>query len=97
MPYAGEEPYRGPGQVVEKVLGPINADVENLRLEIREVIGLGAQVAALGTYYRADLPDAELHLLDTGHFALATHVDEIAGLIADFHARHAEAAARAAA
>ena len=31
-----------------------------------------------------DLPDAELHLLDTGHFATATHSDEIAELIAAF-------------
>jgi pimeloyl-ACP methyl ester carboxylesterase len=31
--------------------------------------------------YVEDLPDAELHLLDTGHFATATHGREIAGLI----------------
>lgn len=37
--------------------------------------------------YLADLPDAELHLLDTGHFALETHLREIAPLIADFLAR----------
>lgn len=36
-----------------------------------------------------DVPDAELHLLDTGHFALDDHLDEIAPLIADFIARHA--------
>jgi pimeloyl-ACP methyl ester carboxylesterase len=34
--------------------------------------------------YLADLPDAELHLLDTGHFATATHTDEIAALISAF-------------
>lgn len=34
--------------------------------------------------YLGDLPDAELHLLDTGHFALATHAKEIARLIAAF-------------
>ncbi len=34
--------------------------------------------------YRNDLPDAELHLLDAGHFALETHVSQIAGLIRDF-------------
>ncbi len=34
--------------------------------------------------YLADLPDAELHLFDTGHFALETHLREIAPLIADF-------------
>lgn len=39
--------------------------------------------------YLADIPDAELHLLDTGHFALATHAAEIAELIAAFHAKHA--------
>jgi pimeloyl-ACP methyl ester carboxylesterase len=39
--------------------------------------------------YLTDLPNAELHLLDTGHFALATHADEIADLIAAFHAKHA--------
>jgi pimeloyl-ACP methyl ester carboxylesterase len=39
--------------------------------------------------YLADVPDAELHLLDTGHFALDDHVDAIAALIVDFVARHA--------
>lgn len=38
--------------------------------------------------YRRDLPDAEIHLLDTGHFALETHGAEIARLIRDFLARH---------
>lgn len=34
--------------------------------------------------YLRDLPDAELHLLDTGHFALEDKGDEIAGLMRDF-------------
>ncbi|NUS92882.1 MAG: alpha/beta hydrolase [Nocardia sp.] len=34
--------------------------------------------------YLADLPDAELHLFDTGHFVLETHLAEVATLIADF-------------
>jgi Predicted hydrolases or acyltransferases (alpha/beta hydrolase superfamily) len=34
--------------------------------------------------YLRDLPHAELHLFDTGHFALETHLGEIAPLIADF-------------
>jgi len=34
--------------------------------------------------YLRDLPEAELHLLDTGHFATATHDEELAELIADF-------------
>lgn len=38
--------------------------------------------------YLADVPDAELHLLDTGHFALDDHLGEIAGLVSDFIARH---------
>jgi pimeloyl-ACP methyl ester carboxylesterase len=35
-----------------------------------------------------DLPKAEVHLLDTGHFALETHLDTIAGYIRDFLGRH---------
>ncbi len=34
--------------------------------------------------YLRDLPDAELHFLDAGHFALETHGAEIAELIRDF-------------
>lgn len=37
--------------------------------------------------YRRDLPNAEVHLLDTGHFALETHGEEIASLIRDFLGR----------
>ena len=38
--------------------------------------------------YRGDLPDAEVHLLDAGHFALETHHAEIAALMRDFLQRH---------
>ncbi|MGW2158508.1 alpha/beta fold hydrolase [Nonomuraea sp. NPDC001699] len=34
--------------------------------------------------YLRDLPDAEIHLLDTGHFALEDHLPHIAPLIAGF-------------
>jgi pimeloyl-ACP methyl ester carboxylesterase len=34
--------------------------------------------------YLRDLPEAELHFLETGHFATATHHHEIAVLVADF-------------
>ncbi len=37
--------------------------------------------------YRRDNPDAEIHFLDTGHFALETHHQEIAALIRDFLGR----------
>jgi pimeloyl-ACP methyl ester carboxylesterase len=39
--------------------------------------------------YLTDLPNAELHLLDTGHMATATHTDEIAELINSFLNGHA--------
>ncbi|BDP43838.1 alpha/beta hydrolase (plasmid) [Deinococcus aetherius] len=35
-----------------------------------------------------DVPDAELHLLDAGHFALDDHADEIASLIRTFLSHH---------
>lgn len=34
--------------------------------------------------YRKDLPNAKVQFLDTGHFALETHVEEIAAAIKDF-------------
>lgn len=37
--------------------------------------------------FKRDLAKAEVHLLDTGHFALETHVDEVAGLMLDFLGR----------
>ncbi|UDL93679.1 alpha/beta hydrolase [Lichenihabitans sp. PAMC28606] len=42
--------------------------------------------------YRRDVPDTELHLLDTGHFALETHHQEIATLMRDFLGRKLDAA-----
>jgi pimeloyl-ACP methyl ester carboxylesterase len=34
--------------------------------------------------YRRDVPDAEVHILDAGHFALDTAPDEIARLVRGF-------------
>jgi len=34
--------------------------------------------------FSRDLPDAEVHLLDAGHFALESHLDDIAPLVLDF-------------
>ena len=39
--------------------------------------------------YLADIPDAELHLFDGGHFLLDEQVENVAGLIRDFIQRHA--------
>jgi pimeloyl-ACP methyl ester carboxylesterase len=45
--------------------------------------------------YLDDIPNGELHLLDTGHFATATHHDEIAALIGAFLDSHMITAAAA--
>ncbi len=45
--------------------------------------------------YLRDLPDAELHLLDTGHFALEEDGDRIASLIREFMETRVVPAARA--
>jgi pimeloyl-ACP methyl ester carboxylesterase len=37
--------------------------------------------------YLRDLPDAELHLLDGGHWLLETHLEEVTGLMRDFLGR----------
>jgi pimeloyl-ACP methyl ester carboxylesterase len=44
--------------------------------------------AAGAEAFRTDLPNAELHLLDAGHFALETHGAEIAELIRGFLHQH---------
>ena len=38
--------------------------------------------------FRPDLPNAEIHILDAGHFALDEKVDEIAALMLAFLERH---------
>jgi pimeloyl-ACP methyl ester carboxylesterase len=38
--------------------------------------------------YKRDLPKAEVHLLDAGHFALETHAEEIGQLMLKFLGRH---------
>ena len=45
-------------------------------------------IAAGGEAYRRDLPNADIHLLDAGHFALDETNDEIARLILAFLAKH---------
>ncbi|TWU61686.1 Haloalkane dehalogenase [Crateriforma conspicua] len=47
--------------------------------------------ASGATPYQRDLPDAELHLLDTGHFALEDRGERIAQLMRDFLTRHVSA------
>jgi pimeloyl-ACP methyl ester carboxylesterase len=45
-------------------------------------------IAAGGEAFRRDLPDAEIHMLDAGHFAFDEKNDEIAELILTFMAKH---------
>jgi len=45
-------------------------------------------IGAGGEAFKRDLPDAEIHLLDAGHFALDEKNDEIASLILAFLAEH---------
>ena len=44
-------------------------------------------IAAGAEAFRRDLPDAEIHLLDAGHFALDEQTDQIARFILDFMAK----------
>lgn len=46
--------------------------------------------------FKRDLPDAEVHLLDTGHFALETHCQTIADAIQEFLGRTSMRAANSA-
>jgi pimeloyl-ACP methyl ester carboxylesterase len=43
-----------------------------------------AFLPAGATAYKRDIPGARVHLIDTGHFALETHADEIAAFIVRF-------------
>ena len=38
--------------------------------------------------YKRDVPDAEIYLLDAGHFALDEKVDEIAARMLEFLPKH---------
>ncbi len=47
----------------------------------------GYMPAGAARAYLRDLPDAELHLLDAGHWALETSLDEVVPLVRDFLGR----------
>ena len=53
-------------------------------------------IAAGATAFRQDVPNAEIHLLDAGHFALDEKTDEIASLIMKFMAEHVRSGREAA-
>jgi pimeloyl-ACP methyl ester carboxylesterase len=59
------------------------------RVPLLAVWGEGDEVfvPAGAKAFQRDLPDAEIHLLPTGHFALETHAPAIAELMADFLGR----------
>jgi pimeloyl-ACP methyl ester carboxylesterase/alkylhydroperoxidase family enzyme len=46
--------------------------------------------------FRRDLPEAEIHFVDAGHFPLETHLDEVAAIIRAFLARTVDSAQGAA-
>ena len=50
MIYGKEGPYRGAAEVAERVLGPINNDVDALKLHVAELVDLGPTVAVIGRY-----------------------------------------------
>jgi pimeloyl-ACP methyl ester carboxylesterase len=50
----------------------------------------GYMPAGAARAYLRDLPDAELHLLDGGHWLLETHLDEVAGLMRGFLERNVQ-------
>lgn len=45
-----ERPYRGAGEIADRILGPINLDVEDLTLDVERIVDLGSHVAVLGRY-----------------------------------------------
>jgi ketosteroid isomerase-like protein len=50
MPYRAERAYRGAAEIAERVIGPINFDVEDLTLTVERILDLGNDAAALGRY-----------------------------------------------
>lgn len=42
--------------------------------------------------FRRDVPDAEVHLIEAGHFVLEAHLDEVAGILREFLGRKLDAA-----
>jgi hypothetical protein len=58
--------------------------------------GIEANWTAGARAYLRDQPDAELHLLATGHFALEEELEHIAGLIRAFYAARVHSPALAA-
>jgi hypothetical protein len=58
--------------------------IGNINVFYREAGPRGAQTFLLLHGYRRDVPDAEVHVLDAGHFALDEKVDELAAHIRSF-------------
>ncbi|MCI3242528.1 alpha/beta fold hydrolase [Streptomyces spinosisporus] len=59
------------------------------RVPLLAVWGAGDEIfgPAGAEAFRQDLPDAEIHLIESGHFALESHLGTIAGHIRDFLGR----------
>ena len=74
MPYQAADPYRGASQIAENVLARITTDIQDLSLNNRELLSLGASVLAIGSYTGTatrsgrtiDLPYAHVWTVDDG-------------------------------
>ena len=64
------------------------------RVPVLAVWGRGDEIfgPAGATAFAEDLPDAEIHLLDGGHFLLESALDDVAGLVRGFLAKHCSVA-----
>ncbi|MGW5636045.1 alpha/beta fold hydrolase [Streptomyces sp. NPDC003832] len=68
----------------------VHAYFRNSQVPLLAVWGAGDEIFGPdGAHaFRRDLPDAEIHLVDSGHFALESHLEVIAGYIRGFLGVH---------
>jgi pimeloyl-ACP methyl ester carboxylesterase len=84
---AGIGPNLAPWRPTGRIARPPNRQRARSSNWTRRALSTPRALPIRGPSTLADVPDAELHLLDTGHFALATHAEAIADLIAAFYAK----------
>ena len=81
MPYRSERPYRGAAEIADRVLGPINFDVEDLALAVERILDLGNYVAVRGQY--TGVARASREAVDQPFVHVWTVDDE--GALREFH------------